>query len=232
MIESRYVDGDYGARNPTWHAEDSPWKAQQILRLWRRNHLAPGSIGEVGCGAGEVLRQLQQAVDPACDLWGYDVSPDAIGRCQEKANEHLHFKIADATSDESIFHDLLLLIDVVEHVADYMGFLRAVRPKGRYKILHIPLEISVQSVLRVHPILRSRRDVGHLHYFTKETAFSSLEDCGYEIVDWFFTAGTVDLPARSVKSWLAKVPRRILFGLNREFAVRVLGGFSVLVLAQ
>ena len=231
MIESRYANGAYERENPTWHIEDSPWKAQQIMRLMSRNSLSVRTICEVGCGAGEVLRQLQLSADNHCEFWGYEVSPDAFELCREKANARLHFQLGDLVTEDVSF-DLLLLIDVVEHVPDYLGFLRAVRDKGRYKILHIPLDISVQSVLRVAPLLRSRAKVGHLHYFTKETALRTLQDCGYEIVDWFFTAGTIDLPAQSLKSWIAKLPRRAMFVFNRDLAVRVLGGFSLLVLAR
>ncbi|SRR5258705_108549 len=231
MIESRYADGDYARQNPTWHSEDSPWKANQIVQLIDQNKLSLRTICEVGCGAGEVLRQLQLSLSPECEFWGYELSPDAFELCRGKANARLHFKLADVVTEQVSF-DLLLLIDVVEHVPDYIGFLRAVRGKGRYKVIHIPLDISVQSVLRAAPILKSRTEVGHLHYFTKETALGTLKDCGYEILDWFFTAGTVDLPAQSLKSWAAKLPRKVMFALHRELAVRLLGGFSLLVLAR
>ena len=44
--------------------------------------------------------------------------------------------------------DLLLMLDVFEHVEDYIGLLRAVRSKAKQKLFHIPLDLSVQSVLR------------------------------------------------------------------------------------
>jgi len=231
MIESRYANGAYAKQNPMWHSEDSPWKARQIVRLIDQNNLQVRTVCEVGCGAGEVLRQLQLSSSTDREFWGYEVSPDAYQICLKKANPRLHFRLGDVITEDVSF-DLLLLIDVVEHVPDYMGFLRSVRAKGRYTILHIPLDISVQSVLRVAPILKSRAEVGHLHYFTKETALGTVKDCGYEVLDWFFTAGTVELPAQSVKSWAAKVPRKVMFALHQELAVRLLGGFSLLVLAQ
>src|SRR5574342_1191152 len=90
-----YTNGHYAEKNPGWHVEESPWKAQQILRMLARHDLSPRTIGEVGCGAGEVLRQLQVRMDPACELWGYDISPYALELCQSRANARLHFKLAD-----------------------------------------------------------------------------------------------------------------------------------------
>jgi hypothetical protein len=121
---------------------------------------------------------------------------------------------------------------VFEHVEDYFSFLRKLRDKARYKIFHIPLDISVSSVLRSSPILGARKHVGHLHYFTKETALATLEDTGYEILDYFYTAGSIDLNIKMVKTFLARFPRQVLYTLNQDIAVRLMGGYSLLVLTK
>jgi methylase of polypeptide subunit release factors len=75
LEESVYTDGTYLTKNPLWHSDESPFKANQILRMLQRNRLQPKSIAEIGCGAGEVLRQLQNKMDGDCRFWGYDISP-------------------------------------------------------------------------------------------------------------------------------------------------------------
>ncbi len=77
-LEDIYKSGEYLEKNPTWHVEESSWKAKQIMRMLARNSIAPGTICEVGCGAGEVLKQLQAKMDAACSLWGYEISPQAL----------------------------------------------------------------------------------------------------------------------------------------------------------
>jgi hypothetical protein len=74
--------------------------------------------------------------------------------------------------------------------------------------------------------------VGHLHHFTKETALAALEDCGYQIIDYFYTGGTVDLPSRTIKTKLAKLPRKLFFKINQDLAVRTVGGYSLMVLGK
>jgi ubiquinone/menaquinone biosynthesis C-methylase UbiE len=54
-----YTNGDYIKKNPTWHVENSAWKAEQILTMLSKHNLTPQTICEVGCGAGEILAQLQ-----------------------------------------------------------------------------------------------------------------------------------------------------------------------------
>ena len=112
-----------------------------------------------------------------------------------------------------------------------MGFLRKLRQKAIYKIFHVPLDISAQTVLRCTPILQGRAQFGHLHYFIKQTALLTLQDAGYEIVDWFYTPGGIDR-GKTMKSKLAKLPRMVFFRVAPDLAVRVLGGYSLLVLAR
>ena len=232
MTANLYTSGEYLKKNPTWHAQTSPWKAAQILKMLERRGLAPKTICEVGCGAGEILKHLRDRMDESARFVGYEISPQAFDLCRKHESARLHFECKNILDEKDVFFDLILLMDVVEHIEDCFTFLRAIRPKSQYKILHIPLDLSVQSVLRVAPLRKIREQLGHLHHFTKETALAVLRNMGYEIADYFYTTATLDLPAASWKSYLARLPRRVLFALHRDFAVRLLGGCSLLVLAK
>ncbi len=229
--ESIYKTGEYLEKNPTYHVEDSAWKAGQILRMIAKHQLRPRSICEVGCGAGEILKQLQSSLPADTQLCGYEISPQAFALCRERANDRLHFFCEDLLAVETETFELLLCLDVFEHIEDYFGFLRGLRAKATHKIFHIPLDLSVQWVWRRSPILLEREQAGHLHYFTKETALATLHDAGYEVVDWFYTPGAIANP-RSTKARLASWPRRLLSSVNQDLVVRILGGYSLLVLAR
>lgn len=228
---SIYETGEYVERNPTYHVEDSAWKARQILQMFRKNSLEPRTVCEVGCGAGEILKELQSNMPAETEFCGYEISPQAFALCKERGNEQLHFYCEDLLKADKPYFDLLLCIDVVEHVQDYIGFLRDLHSKARYKLFHIPLDMSAQWVMRGQPILREREQAGHLHYFMKDTALAALRDVGYQVLDWSYTPGAIDQP-RSVKAKMASLPRRLLVRLNQDFAVRLLGGYSLLVLAE
>ena len=79
-------------------------------------------------------------------------------------------------------------------------------------------------------LAEARARIGHLHYFNKDTALASLQDTGYQIVDWFYTPSGDRNP--SFKAKLARWPRRLLSRLSPDFAVRLLGGQSLLVLTR
>lgn len=227
-----YLDGAYLRNNPTWHEEDSPWKAAQILRMLRKNGIAPASICEVGCGAGGIIDALAAEFGDRTQCAGYEISPQAFEICGRKQRPNLRYFLKDLFEEPSSAFDLVLAIDVLEHVEDYFGFLRKLKSRGTYKMFHIPLDLSVQSVLRNTPILDVRSSVGHLHYFTKDTALATLRDAGYEIVDHCYTKASLELASVAWETKLVRIPRRLFFALSEDWAARVIGGFSLLVLAK
>jgi SAM-dependent methyltransferase len=226
-----YDDGAYLRRNPTWHAEDSPWKARQIEKILRRNKLAPRSVAEIGCGAGEILVQLQKAF-PHSDYFGFEISPQALSLCRERESSRIHFQLKDLLEGETEHFDVLLAIDVFEHIDDYLGFLKRLKDKARFKVFHIPLDLSVQTLFRAGPILKQRTVVGHLHYFFKDTALATLKYCGYEVIDSFYTPAGIEGGHLSLGARLLKLPRKLMFNINPDVTVRILGGYSLLVLAR
>ena len=226
-----YQDGSYLDNNPTWDIEDSPWKVLQINKLLEKNDINPTTIGEVGCGAGEIIKQLWISFDCKADSKGFEISKQAYEICKKKAKDNLSYHLEDITKTDEFF-DLLLVIDVFEHVDDYIGFLRKLHKCAKYKVFHIPLDMSVQSVFRVSPILNARAKVGHLHYFNKETALMSLEYAGYKIIDSFFTAGGIETFRPGFGRKALFLPRKLAYYLNQDLAARIFGGFSLMVLTE
>jgi SAM-dependent methyltransferase len=231
-VGDMYLDGEYQKHNPTWDVEDAPWKADLIFKMIQKHRLEPKTICEVGCGSGEILKQLQKRMPSSCTFTGYEISPQAYELCQQRKNERLCFRLNNFIEESGTSCDLILLIDLIEHLEDYFQFLREIKPKSRYKILHIPLEMFVLAVMHQQFLLGQRKKVGHLHFFSKDLALQVLRDLGYEIIDYSYTAG-YSLPTDyGMKDRLLKIPRRLLFPVARDFTVRVFGGYSLLVLVK
>lgn len=229
--ETIYQSGEYLDNNPDWHATDAPFKARWIATLLDRNHVSPHHVVEIGTGSGEILAQLSHRYREA-RFEGYDISPQAPAIAGSRRGDRLQFHHADYLRAETARPDVLMAIDVFEHVEDYMAFLRAMRPRGDWKVFHIPLDLLVQGLLRGKGLMHARQHIGHLHYFYKDTALATLKDCGYEVVDWFYTHGAETLPDRALRTRLFNVPRRLLRAVNEDFAVRLMGGASIMVLAR
>lgn len=231
METTMYSDGTYLRNNPDWHTDDSAWKAGHIAELLAGHRIAPKTVCEIGCGAGEILRSLAGELAPGTRFFGYEISPDAYRLCAGKSGGNFAFKLGDLLEEPAHF-DVVMAIDVFEHVEDYFSFLRKLRGKAEYKVFHIPLELSALAVARSRPLLDARRSVGHIHHFSKETALAALEDTGYEVIDHRYTSGRTELGRLGWKTRLLKGPRQALYKMNPDAAARVLGGYSLLVLAR
>ena len=229
-MSNKYTDGEYLAKNPQWHVADSAWKASKIFQILKHNQITPKTIVEIGCGAGEILNCLYQNF-PNSELHGYDISPQAHQFAVSRQKDRLSFHLGDIFDDNQKY-DLALAIDVFEYVENHFSFLRNIQQKANHHVFHIPLDLSAQAVLRGTPLMLARQSVGHLHYFTKDTAFATLHETGFEIQDWFYTAGSLELPAKSMKTWIAKTPRALGFKFFPDLTVRTLGGFSIMVLTK
>ena len=77
-----------------------------------------------------------------------------------------------------------------------------------------------------------REGYGMVNYFTKELILQTLKDAGYDIVDYFYTSSSTDVPSKELVQNLVKFPRKMLFALNQDFAARILGGYRLLVLTK
>lgn len=230
--QGRYASGDYLRQNPTWHVEDSAWKAAHVLDIIERNGIRPKRVCEVGCGAGEVLAQLHRRMPGDVVFTGWEVSPQAHEMCLTRQADRLTYRLGDfLAADEPC--DLLLLMDVIEHMGDYRGFLRKAHGRADRIVLHVPLDLSSLAVAQIVRIRNPHDLLGHIHFFTKETLLDALADCGLTVVDCFFTdsAGQYPTPP-SIQARLLRLAQRVLRRVNMDVAVRLLGGMSLMVLAE
>lgn len=179
-----YTDGAFLEQSGgTWYAEHSPWKARQVVNCIRKNRLQFRSVVDIGCGSGVVLSEMCTMLGSGdIQYSGYDISPQAIKLSKQLESNQLRFFCGDFFESDAGSFDLLLALDVFEHIPDYLGFLTQCQAAARYKIYHIPLDISVQTALR-GTVGSAREDVGHLHYFTAETALETLQYTGHKVID-------------------------------------------------
>ena len=234
MESNIYTEGQYMQENPDWHIEDSPWKANHINKILDKNNINYTTLCEVGCGAGEILKQLEQK-KPSVQYIGYEISPQAFTLTESRQKKNIKFLLSDLLDANNQEHyDVVMAIDVFEHVEDCFTFLRRLQKKATYKVFHIPLDLSVQGLSRPASILHARSTVGHIHFYNKELALALLKDLGYDIIDAYFTDRALELPSsKHFRTRLTNILRysvQSIFG--KDTAAKFLGGYSLIVLAK
>jgi len=230
-VEKRYRDGTYLTHNPDWDRQECLWKAGLVKNVLDEFKIEPKTVCEIGCGTGDVLVHLKQFY-PNYEFTGYDISPQVEQFWEEHKAEGIHFYCGDFLALNKQYYDCILLIDVIEHLSDPFKFLDAIQEKPKYFVFQFPLDLSASTVLREKPLLNARLKVGHIHYFTKGLALAILQDAGFNIMHYRYTKAYLKGPNRSLKTRIAALPRRLVNYIAKDFGVRLLGGETLLVLAE
>jgi len=214
--DSRYTDGSYERDNPDWHAGNAEHKAQAVLRMLQRVGWTPHDFLDIGCGTGDVLKQLCKQRDVRGIGW--DIAKRPID------DERTQFHRGDGVSAASPA-DIVLCLDVFEHVADDEAFLRQLRKLGDRFIFRVPLDLSAWDLVRGRQLRHAREAYGHLHVYDRYLAEELLGRCGYQV-----ECVAYDRTPRPMRG--LEVVRRALFPIAPRATAQWLGGFSLVIAAR
>ncbi len=165
------------------HGEQAFWLehlgAADRFTAWVVSEIRPylgRAILEVGCGTGTFTRHLAGAADRVLAL-DLDDRFVAAARAALADAPHVRVECADATSTPlARDFDTVVLLDVLEHIADDLGFLRklhgALRPGGR-------LVVKVPAI----PALYCPMDeaIGHHRRYDRRTLARVLAEAGFAL---------------------------------------------------
>lgn len=169
---------------------------------------------------------------PDVSYSGFEIAPESSKFWKKYQDTGIQFEVSDFLVSGNRHYDLLLLLDVVEHLVDPFDFLTKIRDRADYFVFHLPLDLSASSVIRENPLLHVRKKDGHIHYFTKNLAFSLLDECQFEVVDWGYTGGKFDIKKTSIFGALAQLFRMVFNQLNKDLSARLFGGQTLIVLGK
>jgi len=226
-----YINGKYLEKHPDWHEKDAQLKADQILFFLKKNNMLPTTLSEIGCGSGEILKILSKKMIYCQSFTGYEISPQAFEICKKKQCKLVEFVFGDSFSDDKRF-DIVLCIDVIEHIQDYYSFLKNVKRKGSYFLFRIPLDLTMISTIKSGYFSRLKNTLGHIHFFNLDIAIDALKSVGYEIIDFQYVACAKKAKDMGVKQRISHLFFKVLYFFNRNISVRFFGGCSLMVLAK
>jgi ubiquinone/menaquinone biosynthesis C-methylase UbiE len=178
-----YTKDLYVAKNPTLHAEDSYWKFTKIVPLVDEilanlNFMKQRSINilDIGGGAGIILNKVSEYIESQSNLkvakFMLDLTPAMLATQRNNnpdAKGVINADITQAPVASKTF-DIVLCLDVLEHIPDYKKALKEIKKISHYAIFKIPLEDNLYlNILNLLTNDSQRRDsiesVGHLHFF-------------------------------------------------------------------
>ncbi len=180
MRQDKYSTDEYYRLNPSLHTEDSLFKARAIINLIEQLPVSKlfgkgqVKILDVGGGAGvlsflicEYLARQGARVDSIA----YDLSRGSLKK-QLENNRHISLATSDFEAVKcGAPYDLILLVDVIEHIEENHDFAEQINELATYVIYNIPLEKNLIDFLKYLKSLgnyyQMREDtLGHLHFYS------------------------------------------------------------------
>jgi 2-polyprenyl-3-methyl-5-hydroxy-6-metoxy-1,4-benzoquinol methylase len=151
--------------------------------------LAPAQLLDVGCGPGFVAQRCERA---GVRVTGLDVREPLPRTMSAFHRMHLDPMPVDAFS-----FPVVMMLDVIEHLADPEGFLlrmrnesRALADPSRRPVLLLSTPNVAFAAVRLNLLLgrfnyaeRGILDIDHRRLFTRASLRRILEDCGYDVLD-------------------------------------------------
>lgn len=142
--------------------------------------LSFSSLLDAGCGVGTLLMDIKKRY-PNIELCGVEYAPVAISAAI-KNNPGIKIRQLDLIKQSlNKTFDLVLCIEVLEHILDDISALKNLRKMtGKYFLLVVP----------TGPLFEQEKiGVGHVHGYSKKEILSQLESVGFKVekkMSWGF----------------------------------------------
>ncbi len=227
-----YTDGAYAAKHPEWHLEDAQGKSADIFPalccvLDDCGKNGAISIADVGAGVGGVLTEVGKRVSNTyhhlkVSLTGFEISTHAISKGRELF-PFLDLRQKYFEANDGPF-DVVMLIDVLEHLENPREVLRAAIGASEYLLVRQPLVESFSSYLQ-NRYRDERQEYGHINHFNYRSFVDLLSSVGWEpikvdLVPWW--------ELNTPQLYKASILRKLTGKFNRVVTSYLFGGFCLI----
>ncbi|MEA1929907.1 MAG: class I SAM-dependent methyltransferase [Patescibacteria group bacterium] len=228
--QQEYID-----KNPDLNDSDIKDKIDAIDRVLSPTRMKFGAILDLACGSGKILLSLSSRCLSKRNT-GVDISEKIINIARENDFENkVNWVVSDIFNLEPDNYELILAIDILEHVEDDLKLLNHAKTLGGFMVVKVPIEDNLVNKLvkllsfRLVDEHRYTEDrYGHIHHYSEGGVMDLIDKSDWGLVSKVY----LPLPKRSKLSW--EILRIILFPIwymSEPLYLKVNGGFLILALA-
>lgn len=175
------------------------WRHRVLLQQLSRLDRPIRSALEIGCGHGVVREMVER--DLAIPVDGCDLNQTALEMAKKGRGRLLVYDIFDQNAEMMGAYDMILLMDVIEHIEDDKAFLMAslksLKPQG-IVVINVPASMSLYS--------KYDKVAGHIRRYDKagiEGLFKAANVKAIAIVPWGFSLIPVLVARKLVVSFVS-----------------------------
>lgn len=191
-----YSSGEYIELNPSLHNEDSFFKFSNIKDVLQKSGILEFNVKykilDIGGGNGQVGKYfceylIEKGIDFEFDA--LDLSEDML-KIQKLNNQYLSRTYSGELDLVPECYDIILLIDVIEHIEEYNSFLNKLNFKTSHVIFNIPIEKNIFDRLRNYYLrngyyLEQYRTLGHVNFYSYSSSVQLLRNY-FDLIEFKF----------------------------------------------
>ncbi len=121
-------------------------KAGEYVRF-AYEQLGSATVSDLGCGDGGLLQHLWNSY--GINGWGYDMQPSNVAYATEVRKVDVRLTDFSASSDIA-YGDIVVMTEVLEHLSDPHGALRAIPETSRYLVASSPFHETKDAHYEFH----------------------------------------------------------------------------------
>ncbi|MEN3044234.1 MAG: class I SAM-dependent methyltransferase [Candidatus Hydrothermales bacterium] len=204
------------SKNYYFFLRDEISELKRVSLLYKRvfsnlNFSENSKIIEIGCGKGYFLNILKQI---GYSVKGVEISKEASVYAQKKFNiEVFNGSIEEYTKFSIEKYDLILLIDIIEHIKDphsFMNSLKLISKKGTTLVIDTPN--SESRDIHIYKEKFTGFNPYHIRLYSLNSLTYLLKLYGFSILNYFYYSnGSINLFRERLRSFL------YLFQVNTIF---------------
>ncbi|MEH1789731.1 MAG: methyltransferase domain-containing protein [Nostoc sp.] len=181
-----YITGNYGIQHSDWHLSDAPNKVKDIITalqlIIENSNKSSLKIADIGCGVGGVLNETVKLLNqnyPHLELTaiGFEIASSAV-EVSRQLFPTLDIRQKAFERCDGCF-DLVMFIDVLEHLENPWEMLRIARDTSEYIAVRQPL-LENFSTFRYNNYRNEREHWGHIGYFNYHSFMDMTQATGWK----------------------------------------------------
>ena len=219
------VQDAYGDVEDVRYVEEEEGPRRDLLREPRARARASRPAGACSTSAATSARSSSWPSSSGFEVAGVEPSRWAAKRAEERVRGPVHVGVVEDAPLPEGAYDVVTMWDVIEHLPDPAGTLRAVhsalRPGGVFAVTTMDVDALFPRVAgRFWPWYMQM----HLVYFSRRTLGELLRRCGFEVVEVTRHRRIVRVSyAVSRLGTYSRTAERVARALTRPFAERTVG---------
>lgn len=215
------------------HDSDSKDKIDAIMSILPVD-FKPKSILDVACGSGKILLEISKRVGSKKNV-GLDISKKIIDTAKDNdKGKTTKWIVSDIFNYNERGFNLVLAIDIIEHLGDDKMFLEKLAHLGEFFVMKVPIEhnfvndtLFLLSKGKIDPLKDTEFRYGHIQHYGMESFITLIQQSSLKIIKLDY----IRLPKRNKFFWeaLRWVFLPVWF-FSKRLYVKFNGGFVLLLL--